>query len=191
VCSDRWRISTYPFLLGSGNPSREYTLSCLLYFDEGERESTRTRRSPRLPVIRLASAISHYVICIRVAADILATENPYKETHLRVAIRAIPSSFAKGAPRRRRPDRCWTDSPFLLPFAGGGRNRKIEGVIGELAVSWIADRASDFNKLSRPREVTSSTSSVNPFDAESRVSLNSISRTTRVQMSKRFVVHCP
>jgi hypothetical protein len=132
VCSDRWRISTYPFLLGSGNPSREYTLSCLLYFDEGERESTRTRRSPRLPVIRLASAISHYVICIRVAADILATENPYKETHLRVAIRAIPSSFAKGAPRRRRPDRCWTDSPFLLPREEGGTVKSRES-----SASWL------------------------------------------------------
>jgi len=61
---------------------------------------------------------------IRVAADILATENPYKETHLR-AIRAIPPPFAKGHRDVDAVDRCWTDSPFLLPRQEGEK-RKIE-----------------------------------------------------------------
>lgn len=78
------RIHIYTYIYS--NPSRQYTsaIAPASYIFTRARESdARTRQSLRLPAIRLASAISHYIHTGRRAADILAAGNPYKETHLR------------------------------------------------------------------------------------------------------------
>lgn len=87
-------------------------------FTRARESDARTRQSLRLPAIRLASAISHYVIYIRVATPLTSSRLgiPIRK-RICAAIRAIsPTLLARATSRECRDDvadRCWTEQPLI------------------------------------------------------------------------------